>query len=317
MSSITAPLETVDYHTINQDFTGSRRMKDQTEFVEYRKNSTLRIWLNNLPTDFDIHTHSAIEIIVPCENDYKVVINSVEYHVEPDEIFMIPPRAAHAIKAPEKGYRFIYLFELTFLSRLNSYSEINSLLTKPLHITRETHPEIHEEILGYLIRIRNLYFEDKPYSDFTIYAQILEMFTVLFNNRIRQIENNVSINEKSDNSYAKKFQYVMNYIDTHYMEDLTLENIAHSIGFSKYHFSRLFRQYTNYTFCDYLNYRRIQIAIELLSDPELSITEIALRSGFSSISTFNRLFKQSTNCSPTEFRSLSTDYKHPYVRETK
>ena len=42
------------------------------------------------------------------------------------------------------------------------------------------------------------------------------------------------------------------------------KDIASSIGFSKYHFSRLFKQYTNYTFCAYLCHRRIKVAEELL-----------------------------------------------------
>ena len=95
----------------------------------------------------------------------------------------------------------------------------------------------------------------------------------------------------------------MDYIDEHYMEDLNLEDIAESIGFSKFHFSRLFKQYTNFTFCDYLCYRRIKVAEELLAMPDLSITEVALQAGFPSISTFNRLFKQHKNCTPSEYRS--------------
>ncbi len=98
----------------------------------------------------------------------------------------------------------------------------------------------------------------------------------------------------------------MEYIDIHYMEELNLEDIAESTGFSKYHFSRLFKQYTGFTFCDYLCHRRIKVAEELLARPDLSITEAALQAGFPSISTFNRLFKQYKNCTPSEYRSRNS-----------
>jgi len=101
-----------------------------------------------------------------------------------------------------------------------------------------------------------------------------------------------------------KFGNLLEYIDTHYTEDLTLEDMADIIGFSKYHFSRLFKQYTNFTFCDYLKHRRIQAAEMLLEQPEYSITEVALQAGFPSISTFNRIFKEYKNCTPTEFRTM-------------
>ena len=103
--------------------------------------------------------------------------------------------------------------------------------------------------------------------------------------------------------YVTKFGNLLEYIDNHYTEDLTLEDMADIIGFSKYHFSRLFKQYTNFTFCDYLKNRRIQAAEMLLEQPEYSITEVALQAGFPSISTFNRIFKEYKNCTPTEFRT--------------
>lgn len=114
----------------------------------------------------------------------------------------------------------------------------------------------------------------------------------------------------SKKNICKKFNEVLDYIDSHYTEELTLDNIADFSGFSKYHFTRLFKQYTDSTFYDYLIYRRIKAAEELLANPELSITEIALQSGFSSISTFNRIFKQKKGCTPSEYRSLYSMNRH-------
>lgn len=111
--------------------------------------------------------------------------------------------------------------------------------------------------------------------------------------------------------FDKNFERLhLDYIDSHYTEELTLDNIADFSGFSKYHFTRLFKQYTDSTFYDYLIYRRIKAAEELLANPELSITEIALQSGFSSISTFNRIFKQKKGCTPSEYRSLYSMNRH-------
>ena len=118
----------------------------------------------------------------------------------------------------------------------------------------------------------------------------------------------ISIDAKE---YVAKFSNLLEYIDTHYTEDLTLEDMADVIGFSKYHFSRLFKQYTNYTFCDYLKHRRIQAAEILLEKPEYSITEVALQAGFPSISTFNRIFKEYKNCTPTEYRNMRAKRRQP------
>ena len=71
-----------------------------------------------------------------------------------------------------------------------------------------------------------------------------------------------------------------------------------------YHFARLFKQFTNISYYDYLNQRRIMEAQNLLCDPSLTITEVAMRSGFNSLATFNRIFKAQKNCTPREYKQL-------------
>ena len=80
--------------------------------------------------------------------------------------------------------------------------------------------------------------------------------------------------------------------------------VAAQAGFSKYHFSRLFKQYTDSTFYKYLNQKRIEYAKTLLQDPGMTVTEVAFKSGFSSLSAFLRMFKLMNNCTPTEFREM-------------
>ena len=102
----------------------------------------------------------------------------------------------------------------------------------------------------------------------------------------------------------EKFMYICEYISEHCTEDLSLDDVANLAGFSKYHFSRLFKQFTNVSFYKYLNQKRIALAEKQLSDINNSITDVAINSGFSSMSSFIRMFKQIKNCTPTEFRNL-------------
>lgn len=102
----------------------------------------------------------------------------------------------------------------------------------------------------------------------------------------------------------EKFILITDYINNHFAEDLSLETVASQAGFSKFHFSRLFKQYTDSTFYKYLNQKRIEFAKSLLQDPGVSVTEVAFKSGFSSLSAFLRMFKLMNNCTPTEFREM-------------
>ena len=92
------------------------------------------------------------------------------------------------------------------------------------------------------------------------------------------------------------------YINVHYMENLSLEKVAAVSGFSKFHFTRIFKQYMNMTFYEYLNSKRVKRAEELLYDKKMSITDVAMNSGFSSLSAFNRTFKTVKACSPSDYR---------------
>lgn len=299
----------VEYYMVNHDYTGVRDISDDTETVEFRNQSTMRIWFNDIPSDYEPHCHAAVEMIVPCENYYDVTINQELYRINPGEAIIIPPGELHKLSAPSSGYRFIYLFDLSCFQNLSGYQEMCSLFTKPVHLTKESYPLIYHDAMQILAEIRNDYFNNITYADLHIYAKLLELYAMLGHNRIEQIKRQEGNGSCKNQGYIKKFQDVVTYIDNHYNEDLNLEKIASSIGFSKYHFSRLFKQYTNYTFCDYLNYRRVKVSEELLCDTELPITEVALQAGFSSISTFNRLFKQSKGCTPTEYRNMRTIVK--------
>ena len=117
---------------------------------------------------------------------------------------------------------------------------------------------------------------------------------------------NFNVGRHKQQEYLERFLSICEYIDAHCTEDLTLDEIAKIAGFSKYHFSRLFKQFTNNTFYKYLNQKRIELALILLADPEISVTETAMQSGFANPSTFIRVFKAEKGCTPTEFRRMFT-----------
>lgn len=295
----------LDFYTANDDFTGSRSVTNKQEAVEFHHESTMRIWYNEQPDPYHPHWHTALEIIMPMENYYDAHIAGEQYRIKPGEVIVIPPGEVHELIAPPNGKRFIFLFDISMIAQLKGFAGIQSLLVQPLYITPETYPHIYDEVYQILVQIRNEYFNKTEYAELVIYSLLLNFFVKFGYNRINAENLFPNVRLYKQKEYVQKFNNLMDYIDTHYMEDLNLEDIAESIGFSKFHFSRLFKQYTNFTFCDYLCYRRIKVAEELLAEPDLSITEIAMQAGFPSISTFNRLFKQHKNCTPSEYRSKS------------
>jgi AraC-like DNA-binding protein len=156
-----------------------------------------------------------------------------------------------------------------------------------------------------MLQISDEYFADAPLSEAAIYAKLIEIF-VLIGRSYSPNAKNFNNSAGKQREYTERFLYLCDYINEHYNEDLTLDDVANRSGFSKYHFSRLFKQFTNVSFYKYLNKKRIENAEKLLMDKELTITEVALRCGFSSLSAFIRMFKIVKDCTPTEFKTMFT-----------
>jgi len=83
---------------------------------------------------------------------------------------------------------------------------------------------------------------------------------------------------------------------------LSLQVLAKESGYSRVHFVRMFRAATGYTPHNYLLKLRVDRVRELLANPTLSLTDIALECGFSSHSHLSRVFRQVLGATPSEYR---------------
>lgn len=94
---------------------------------------------------------------------------------------------------------------------------------------------------------------------------------------------------------------VLRYINQHYRENITLAQIADWAGYERHYLSRYFHSHISMNFKSLVNWYRVESAIELLEHTDLSMTEIALESGFQSVRSFNRIFLEFTQSTPCQF----------------
>jgi AraC-like DNA-binding protein len=91
------------------------------------------------------------------------------------------------------------------------------------------------------------------------------------------------------------------YLQSHYMEPISLEDTAHHVNMSKEYLARCFRQELGITLVTYLNRYRIHRAKQLIEQGEQNLTSIALETGFSSSAYFSRVFRQEMGMSPSDY----------------
>ncbi|MEU7578836.1 helix-turn-helix transcriptional regulator [Streptomyces sp. NPDC041068] len=84
---------------------------------------------------------------------------------------------------------------------------------------------------------------------------------------------------------------------------LDLDAVAAHAGYSRYHFLRAFKEVYGETPGQYLSRRRIERAEDMLRSADLSVTEICMLVGFSSVGTFSSTFKRQTGLTPSEYRT--------------
>ena len=96
---------------------------------------------------------------------------------------------------------------------------------------------------------------------------------------------------------------IKKYTDSFFENPITLDSLAEALGYSKYHISRILNS-NGVSFNEMLNARRIKAAETMLRDNNSAVTQIAFNAGFTSITTFNRVFRKIKGCTPSEFREM-------------
>ena len=111
-------------------------------------------------------------------------------------------------------------------------------------------------------------------------------------------------------------QRVIEYIEAHYTEDVTMEKMERDLHVSRHYLSRLFKEWTGWTIFQFLYQRRINQAKTLFFlENDLSVTEVAERVGFKHLSHFSRVFKKLEGVPPEAYRKYAAEPAVPVAPE--
>ena len=142
-----------------------------------------------------------------------------------------------------------------------------------------------------------------------LYQEMIEYLLremLLFSFRIKSKNNATRISsatfQGAETEKIRTVNRVAGFLADHYREAHSLDELSSLFFTNKYYLTRIFKQVTGFTICEYLHIQRIQKAQEFLRTSLLPITEIALLVGFENVSYFEKIFRRYCTQSPRDYR---------------
>ncbi len=123
--------------------------------------------------------------------------------------------------------------------------------------------------------------------------------TIAVSNEYNCINEQVAVKQ---HPASDRLTNVFNYINANFKKNISLKEVARIINLTPESFCRFFKQKTGKNFIDYLQQTRLSHASKFLLNTDLTVAEIAYKTGFTTASNFNKLFKKHTGCCPTAYR---------------
>lgn len=158
--------------------------------------------------------------------------------------------------------------------------------------------------LGNYGEVPSLEFRNPPGErecfELRVQREINRAWELLFTH-FSELESTVSV--RNEHILQIRMQKMIGFIQKHYAEDVTLQDIANSASISRSEASRCFQSYLHTSPVSYLLKHRVECSMQLLRDSNMTVEAVALECGFSSSAYFCKLFRSHTGMTPKQYRS--------------
>ena len=247
--------------------------------------------------DFHFHEFDKLVLLISGAVDYTV--EGSTYRLRPWDVLLVRHHAIHrAIIDKSVPYERVILYlDHGYFERLmpeagllRCFDEADASRSYLLSPTAEQRRELEAAVETYERSARDRRFGAEAMCE-TVILQLL----------IHVSRMATAAPDRPDAAGDMKIQKAIAYIDEHFREELSVEQLAERVYLSRYHFMRLFKQQTGSTVHSYIRQRRLLYAARLIREG-VPAAKAALESGFGDYSAFHRAFRDSFGISPGSLR---------------
>ena len=262
-------------------------------------------YITRLAEDYPVvttHWHEEAELTLITKGDCLYQIDLVDYEVNEGDLVFIPPLMLHSIAQgkSEEIYSETYVFHINFLGGNSTdicstrylTPMMNQEFAMPCIITKE-HP-VYTSLRKIFNQIGSLYDEALTGYELALKSLFLQAVFLLLQYSTRTTSGDTG-------TLSDKLKNVLDYIELHYAENISVSDLAKLCYFSDYHFMRFFKKHMNMTCVEYINNLRLEKAVELFEQGNTEILNVSLSVGFHNLSYFYRAFKKKYRMTPLSF----------------
>ena len=232
---------------------------------------------------FPLHMHRCYEAVMLLEGEMTVRIEKEEYVLREGDMILIKPNRVHSFETPRESRHILCIFS----------PELIAAVTDMLIAYKLSPPIIRDLPPLY----RELFLSLREDDDTATVKGILYLIAGLF---CRQLD------MSDEDTYGRDTALLRNifrFVETNEDKPCTLESLAEALKYTPSYLSRFFSANVGISYNTYVRTVKINRAVYLLRNTRESVLAIALKCGYTSLSSFNRSFKQVTGTSPTHYRS--------------
>ena len=277
-----------------QQYDPKQQMQQPDYELQYKRDSYL--------IDVDLHHHDFYELYYLVSGDVTYTIESKLYKVLPGDVLLISPRELHQVHIqPERAVyeRYVLWIKPQLIEALSAgQTDLFQALdpTRPGYGNQlRLQPNDQQKIRSLM---EQLYLEsqDRIFGAELLTRSLLTQLLIAINRLALREDCHFEDISRS----SKAVSQVVEYINLHYSESLSLDLLAERFYISKYHLSHEFQRQVGTSVCRYIQKKRLQIARHLLSQGTKPNAVYSL-CGFGDYTGFYRAFKGEYGTSPREF----------------
>lgn len=271
---------------------------------EYIKKNKMDVQiLSRLPKD--THFHQEVELVYVMEGELRLYVMEREYHLKRGDICVINSNEEHRIET-QGEITTAHLF-ITYSLIRSVYNGVSSFFFCNSTSEDDERYEKLRELLNQLLK-RKMFCEKEAeeeqheYEYLSVFYKVLGHLTSNFIKKAKT-DAGMSMQQKSQMRTLQINEYIMN----NYNQPISLKSLADTLYLSEGYLSRYFKKIYNMSFSAYLRQVRLSHAMSELMYTDKAILQIALDNGFSSISFFNKVFKEEYGKSPSHIRNSAKE----------